>query len=287
MSNTAAPLRLGLLGDSFVYACPALRSTACRHAVTLACALTPNALSVTAGGKQLEGRIVVTRPFTPRRLDTRGHPVVLIDLEPTHLRYNTFSRLPTSQPVRVLDAERFSGLLRCAQAFADGELQGRRLQAAVQLQVADVADSFGPPDPLDRRVLQMMAALRLDPGTCLGELSAQVGLSSTQASRTFVEALGLTVRQYALAVKIQRAAMYFGSNRPLTDIALASGFTDSAHLAKVWVRCYGAPPSHYFAEHCSTDDGRVEHAWRQRVSLERHAAPSQQLAEDRRTRQRA
>ena len=268
MSNTAAPLRLGLLGDSFVYACPSLRSSVCRHAVTLACALTPQPMGVTAGGRPLEGRIVAVRPFTPRRLDTRGQPVVLIDLEPTHLRYNTFSRLPRSQPVQVLDAERFSGLLRCAQAFAEGRLQGRRLQAAVQMQVADVADSLGPAEALDQRVLQMMATLRLDPGTGLGTLADQVGLSATQASRSFVEALGLTVRQYALAVKIQRAAMYFGSGRALTDIALSSGFTDSAHLAKVWVRCYGAPPSHYFAEHASTDDGRVEHAWRQRVSLE-------------------
>jgi AraC-like DNA-binding protein len=61
--------------------------------------------------------------------------------------------------------------------------------------------------------------------------------------------------------------MFFGSGRALTEIALASGFTDSAHLAKVWMRCYGASPSRHFGALRGADDSRVDHAWRQRVRL--------------------
>lgn len=262
--------RLGLLGDSFIYACPSVRSDVCRHSVTLVCALSAEPLTVAVGARQWRGRLIAVRPFTRRRIDSGGRPVALIDLEPPHPRYNTFSRPPGPQPAQVLDATRFDGLLGCARAFASQALAGRRLRATVQLQVDDAADSIAPAEPIDPRVLQMMAALRLEPGTALAALGAQVGLSGPLASRAFVDALGLTVRQYALATKIQRAAMFFGSGRALTDIAQASGFTDSAHLAKVWQRCYGASPSHFFAAHRSTEDGRVEHAWRERVSL---AAP--------------
>ncbi|WP_423594844.1 helix-turn-helix domain-containing protein [Roseateles sp. MS654] len=259
--------RLGLLGDSFIYASAALRSRVCRHSATLACALTPQPLSISVDGQQWQGHLMAIRPFSWRAIDSGGQPVVLIDLEPTHPRYNTFSRWPDRAPVRVLDAQRFAGLRDCASAFAHRTLSGRRLQASVQMLVGSVADSVAPHRPLDGRVRQMMAALRLDPSLDLTALGTAVGLSATQASRGFVRSLGITARQYALAAKIQRAAMFFGSGRALTSIAQASGFTDSAHLAKVWMRCYGDCPSRYFAQHDSTHDGRVDHAWRQRVSL--------------------
>ena len=41
--------RLGLLGDSFIYASGAVRSQVRRHSVTLACALTTQPLSVSVG----------------------------------------------------------------------------------------------------------------------------------------------------------------------------------------------------------------------------------------------
>jgi AraC-like DNA-binding protein len=268
MSEPLATPRLGLLGDSFIYAAPAIASSACRHSVTLACALTPEPLRVTVGAQQWQGRLMAMRPFVARRLESGGQPAVLVDLEPLHPRFTAFSRPVGAPPVRVLDAQRFAGLLACAQAFALHALTGRQLHAAVQLQVAHVADSLSPRAVLDPRVLQMMAALRLDPGLDLAALAEPAGMTATHASRSFVEALGITVRQYALSVKIRRAAAFYGSGRPLTEVAQMAGFTDSAHLAKVWRRCYGGSPSRYFAQHGSAEGGRVQHAWRQQVRLE-------------------
>ncbi|MFX1678361.1 AraC family transcriptional regulator [Mitsuaria sp. CC2] len=260
--------RLGLLGDSFIYASGAVRSRVRRHSVTLACALTPQPLRVSVAGQHWSGRLVAVRPFSTRAIDSGGQPAVLIDLEPTHPRYNTFSRWSDRAPVRVLDEQHFAGLLDCASAFASYALSGRRLQASVQMLVGSVADSVSPHQPLDPRVLQMMAGLRLDPAQDLATLGAPVGMSAAQASRGFLKSLGISARQYALAVKIQRAAMFFGSGRALTAIAQASGFADSAHLAKVWVRCYGDCPSRYFSQHRGAQEGQVDHAWRQRVSLQ-------------------
>ena len=160
--DTVEP-RLGLLGDSFIYASAALRSRVCRHSATLACALTPQPLSISADGQQWRGHLMAIRPFSWRAIDSGGQPVVRIDLEPTHLRYNTFSHWPDRAPVRVLDAHGFAGLRDCARAFAHRTLSGRRLQASVQLLVGSVADSVAPHRPLEVRVRQMMAALRLDP----------------------------------------------------------------------------------------------------------------------------
>lgn len=266
MSGNFVGPRLGLLGDSFIYASAAIRSRTRRHSVTLACALTPQPLHVSADGQHWSGRLLAVRPFLTRAIDSGGQPAVLIDLEPSHPRYNTFSRSPKDAPVRVLDAQHFAGLLDCARAFAHRALSGRRLQASVQMLVASVADSVAPHRPLDPQVLQMMAGLRLDPAQDLATLGAPLGLSAAQASRRFLQSLGITARQYALAVKIQRAAMFLGSGQALTAIAQSSGFTDSAHLTKVWVRCYGGCPSRYFGARRDAQD-EVDHAWRQRVSL--------------------
>ena len=265
MTETLAATRLGLLGDCFIYAAPMLDSSVCRHSVTLACALTAEPLTVTVAGRPWQGRLLAVRPFVARHMASAGQPAVLIDLEPLHPRYSAFSRPAGAEPVLALDDQRFTGLLACAASFALQARSGRQLQAALQLQIGDLADSLGRHEPPDPRVVQMMAALRLDPGLSLAALGQPVGMSATRASRSFVEALGITVRQYALSVKIQRAASFYGSGRPLTEVAQTAGFTDSAHLARVWRRCYGGSPSHFFAEHRSAKDGRVEHAWRQQV----------------------
>ncbi|KQW51895.1 MULTISPECIES: AraC family transcriptional regulator [unclassified Roseateles] len=266
MPDPQSQTRLGLLGDCFIYTAPAIHSHVCRHSVTIACALTQEPLTVSVGAKQWRGRLLAVRPFVARRMDSGARPAALVDLEPSHTRYSTFSRGALAEPVLVLDEHRFAGLLSCAQAFAMRALTGRQLHAAMQLQISSLADGVARYLPPDARALQMMASLRIDPGQSLAALGRQVGMSATLASRRFVEALGISVRQFSLAVKIQRAAALYGSGRSLTEVAQIAGFSDSSHLAKVWRRCYGGSPSRYFAEHSSVQEGRIDHAWRQQVS---------------------
>lgn len=265
MSHTLALPRLGLLGDSFLYAGHTGLARVCRHSVTLACALSDEPLQLLAGSGRWSGRLILVRPFTTRRIDAGGQPVVLLDLEPSHGRFSAFSRTADGRAVQVMDAERHQGLLACARAFAAGGLTGRQLQAAVQLQLNALADDLPPAMPLSPRVLAMMSALRIDPGLPLSALAHTVGVSPAQASRSFVEALGITVRQFVLALKIQRAAMHFGRGLSLTEVAQLSGFADSAHLSRVWVRCYGASPSRYLHQLAQPGPARVDHAWRQPV----------------------
>lgn len=267
MHKTLATPRLGLLGDSFIYAGPNIQADVCRHSVTLACAIGPEPLTISAAGRSWQGHLLVIRPFLQRTVATSSSAVALIDLEPSHPRYNTFSCQAPEASVTALDTARFTGLLACVQGFAQQRLGGSQLRAAVCLHVADVADSIGPEVPVASPVLQMMAAVRMDPASDLGMLSRRVGMPARRASQLFVSALGLTVRQYALAEKIRRAAMFLGSSRPLTDIAQLCGFADSAHLAKVWQRCYGVCPSAFFGGRLAARNGNLDMAWRQQVSL--------------------
>ncbi|MDT7838041.1 helix-turn-helix domain-containing protein [Aquabacterium sp. OR-4] len=273
MSQFSALPRLGLLGDSFLYAGHAGGPRVCRHSVTLVCALTAQPLQLLAAGQRFTGLLMAVRPFTLRHIDAPGQAVGLLDLEPSHGRFSTFTRALAQAlggpPVQVLDAERHQGLLSCVRGFASGALVGRQLQAAVQLQLHALADELPPVPPLAPRVLAMMSALRLEPALPLAALASSVGVSPAHASRSFVEALGITVRQFALALKIQRAAMHFGSDRSLTEVAQLSGFADSAHLSRVWVRCYGASPSRYLdaLAQPGPGPGRLDHVWRQPVRL--------------------
>jgi len=250
-----------LHGDAFSYVCAGWESLACRHAVTLLAALDqPSPVVETACGR-VQGRLLLVAPLVERQLRAAGVPLLLLDLEPTHPRYRCF--LPVAGPAGVcsLDHLGCEALADVGRAMYRGELCGSALDQAVRAAVRELARHFAQPQELDDRVRWMMTELQNEPSRSLNELSGLLGLSVEYASRLFSSQLGLPLRVYALSCKIRLAARFMGAGQSLTDIAQMAGFADSAHFAKVWTRCYGAPPSNYFPPERTRMDAQALPGW--------------------------
>jgi AraC family transcriptional regulator len=84
----------------------------------------------------------------------------------------------------------------------------------------------------------------LDRSLPLGELASLAGLSNSYFSRAFKGAFDETPHAFILRRRVARArAEMLGSEEPLAQIALACGFADQAHLARIFRRETGSAPS--------------------------------------------
>ncbi len=106
-----------------------------------------------------------------------------------------------------------------------------------------------------RAVAPSLVALER-PRAEVGSVARELGLSHRRFIELFSEDVGMTPKRYARARRFQRAlAMAKGSSAPgWTEIALACGYFDQAHLCREWVELTGVSPSKFAA----SSDRRVK-----------------------------
>lgn len=73
-------------------------------------------------------------------------------------------------------------------------------------------------------------------------LARQHGSSRRQLERDFRRWLGVSPKAYARLARFQRAAAALGSGAALADVAAASGFSDQAHMTRVFRQTAGLTP---------------------------------------------
>jgi AraC family transcriptional regulator len=80
----------------------------------------------------------------------------------------------------------------------------------------------------------------------LGDLAKDAGMSSSHFIRSFRQSTGQTPYQFLLHQRVKRAQLFMRDPRvSLTEVALASGFADQHHLARVFRRITNMTPSSY------------------------------------------
>jgi transcriptional regulator GlxA family with amidase domain len=95
---------------------------------------------------------------------------------------------------------------------------------------------------------------RLGEKISLEELANAAGLSQYHLIRVFKKSCGLTPHAYLTQQRINRASSLLKNGEtPLSEIALATGFTDQCHFTKTFRSLTGATP------------GRFRTAWRNRA----------------------
>jgi AraC-like DNA-binding protein len=78
----------------------------------------------------------------------------------------------------------------------------------------------------------------------LGALSSMAGLSTNHFARAFQQSVGMPPHRYLLRRRVQHVEqMLRDTQLPLSQIALAAGFSDQSHLARHFRRLTGMPPS--------------------------------------------
>lgn len=79
----------------------------------------------------------------------------------------------------------------------------------------------------------------------LNQLAEAVQISPFHLIRTFRRIVGLTPHAYLTQVRVQRAKRLLLTPRPITQIALDTGFTDQSHLTRRFKQIVGVTPGQY------------------------------------------
>ncbi len=97
----------------------------------------------------------------------------------------------------------------------------------------------------DERIERVIASIQqqLEAKISVANLAAQVALSADHLMKLFRQTTGLSVRQYILWSRIQRATQAVVGGMSLTDAAMEAGFSDSAHFSKSFRATFGLAPS--------------------------------------------
>lgn len=140
------------------------------------------------------------------------------------------------QAVNAMDGDQTSArrLLNCATDLLQAETDAR-----------DANESPTDGGLLQWRIRKVTAYVeaRLDRTVQLCELARVANLSSSHFSRAFKESFGLTPKTYIRRMRVARAQhLMIATEEPLSQIALACGFSDQAHFSRVFKRETGSRP---------------------------------------------
>ncbi|HGM6862673.1 TPA: helix-turn-helix domain-containing protein [Serratia rubidaea] len=125
---------------------------------------------------------------------------------------------------------------------AAGMLMSHLLQHYTQLQWRLPSVRGGLAPAVLRRVCEFIHE-HLEQPLLLGELAAQAGLSEFHFARMFKHDTGLAPHQYVMRARLQRAAHLLRHGElPVTQIALACGFSSASHFSNRFKTYYGMTP---------------------------------------------
>lgn len=105
-------------------------------------------------------------------------------------------------------------------------------------------------DVLDLSIQRLMKTIQLRAAEVpsLSDLARELGVSKYHLSHRFKQALGMTFRSYVLRARLDQAMILLTDTQlPVTEVALAMGFSDLARFDKLFKRHTGVTPSAYRA----------------------------------------
>lgn len=159
--------------------------------------------------------------------------------------------LPLTRPSRPVPASGADLARLLPEVFddPDGDLDQERSSLSSTLGFMDGdATAVGPPRPglarWQARKIEALIEANLETGLRVTKLADSIELSRTHFTRAFKEHFGCCPQRYILERRISRAQrlMLAGDCR-LCDVAQACGFSDQAHLSRIFLRLAGATPN--------------------------------------------
>ena len=120
-----------------------------------------------------------------------------------------------------------------------------RLNTLSYLPMPEAPDtSRGGLSPTQKNLVCNFIEEHLGEKISLGALSSMAGLSTNHFARAFQQSVGMPPHQYLVRRRVQHVEQMLRQTQlPLSQIALAAGFSDQSHLARHFRRLTGMPPS--------------------------------------------
>lgn len=245
----------------FIYTSPwvVTRSTT-RCSASILLSAKRSAFEVACGDHRASYQAITIRPLLERSLRAEDAQLVSIQVNPSHSLYRRF-RAIANPGYLALDRETFAQYDEALEAVYMGKLAPGDAGQLLENIISVTSRSLPRAKRADPRIERVVEMLEDNPNYPLTELAATIGLSYDRMSHLFAEVVGLPVRSFLLWLKIRAASALLGSGMTLTEIALAAGFTDSAHLCNTWQQAWGTSPSYflnneYVEVHWSTPPGQ-------------------------------
>jgi len=99
--------------------------------------------------------------------------------------------------------------------------------------------------PNVRAAINIIEAFISEPLT-VPEIAEQIGISQRQLERQFNKAMGCSVVQFGLLLRLQHSrVLLISTDLGVREIATASGFNSLSHFAFAFKKCFGRRPSEY------------------------------------------
>ncbi|HTJ46820.1 MAG TPA: helix-turn-helix transcriptional regulator, partial [Kofleriaceae bacterium] len=197
---------------------------------------------------------VVTAPDVPHAIDARGVEVLLVFLDPES-DAGAALRRAIDGAIRTIDPRERAPLIEQRDPIAIMREDGAAWTARAAEALGASVDAPRSIHPRVRAVLRRLRAQPAGADVSLEALAAAVELSPGRLMHAFTASIGVPLRPYLAWLKLQRAAAGIVAGRPLTEVAHAAGFSDSAHMSRTFRRMFGMPPSALRRQPVDPSDG--------------------------------
>jgi AraC family transcriptional regulator, arabinose operon regulatory protein len=234
---------LYIFGHGFLFAGSGLAYESLRITASILLSLSGDPFEVEVAGGRQRGSAFLVRPGVWRSVAAADVPVVSVGLCPTHDTFRAFSTCADPVDLWPIPRASFSDTderFHAARAGLLNPLDARIVGNRVFTRVRELMPETRPLDPRIQRVREVIDE---SPNTSMKHMADEVDLSYHRLSHLFSQEMGITLRMYAISRKLDLAAMMAGQGLSLTQMAIGSGFADSAHFCRTWMRSVGSPPS--------------------------------------------
>jgi AraC-like DNA-binding protein len=236
---------LYLIEVGFIFTSPWVRTQATvRRSATILLTAGRAPFEVKIGDSATQYQAVGIKPLVVRGVRAENVKLVSVQFGPVHPQFRAFRGIPAPGAL-PLDRDAFAQFDETLEAAYQGKLPIEEAPQLFEGIVAATARHLPKVKPADPRVERAMELLSDNANRPLDELASAVGLSYGRMSQLFAETVGISLRSYQLWLKVRNAIMLIPSGRKLTEIAHLAGFTDLAHLSRIYKQAYGAPLSYF------------------------------------------
>jgi AraC-like DNA-binding protein len=100
------------------------------------------------------------------------------------------------------------------------------------------------------RCIEEYVDVHLEKDLSVEDLASHLGISTSYFARSFRKSVGLAPHAYVMRQRLLRAQeLLAGTEGPLADIALATGFADQSHFCRRFHEMTGVPPRTFRLQH--------------------------------------
>jgi AraC-like DNA-binding protein len=152
----------------------------------------------------------------------------------------------------AIDAGKASAVIQVVNRLEGGAAPGQQRVASI---IAILSDTAVTTKPIDKRVDLAIHYIRthfneLDPDQLdsLEKVAERLSITPRYLRRLFEREIGMSMQRYRLWCKLCHALSLAVSGQSLTDAAIASNFTDSAHFSRTFRDMFGTSPSHIISD---------------------------------------